>query len=573
MRVPLAAWLIGATACTAPAQSVTDPNGAKPVADSASAVADTGPPAENDTAAQLADVASPTASPNPAAPCRSGPADARWWHAAVGYEIFVRSFADSNGDGIGDLQGVIQKFDYLNDGQPGGSDLGVNLLWLMPIFPSPSYHGYDVTDYQGVHPQYGSAADLDALVKLAHSRGVKVILDFVPNHASKKHPFFSESAASSGHNDWFVWRTTAPEAGWKQPWAGGGKVWQTAGSRWYYGVFSSSMPDWNWTNADVAAFMAQNAEFWLGKGVDGLRLDAVRYLVETGPGKGQQDTDQTLQAWQAFSNGVAAAHPEALLVGEAWASNALAAKYQTDGGLPMTFDFDLQSALLTAAQGGIGDGVAAVACGEEALLPNGLARGTFLSNHDQTRWASQLPDAGMQKVAEALLFFLPGTPFLYYGEEIGAPNGTGGGDEAKRLPMRWDDTPNGGFSTGKPWQPLAAGPSVQAAQTDPQSLLHWVRQLAAVRLQNQALQRGSLTFLPAPDGWLLAVRTLGSARVLGMFRLDDQGPSQLPPLAGLGPVLAATDLLDGASVAVKGGVPVLPPMPKPAARWIALTGP
>lgn len=551
---------------------------APPQAD-ADADADAPPPLADAEPADGADQDTAARDKPPAAvtyqPCRAEVAAGPWWRSAVAYEIFVRSFADSNGDGIGDLKGILQKFDYLNDGKPGGDDLGVELIWLMPIQPSPSYHGYDVTDYLGVNPAYGTVADFEALTQLAHSRGVKIVIDLVLNHSSVKHPWFLDAKDGGSKDGWYSWRTTPAEATWKQPWAGGGKVWHASGKRWYYGVFSPNMPDLNVQKPEVTQALFAAADTWLQRGADGFRLDAVRYLIESGPGAGQQDTPATLAWWKGFSDHVAAKSGEALLVAEAWASGVTTAKYHTQGGLAMTFDFDLQSSLVTALQGGIGDGVRTVTCQHDALLGAVAAtagRGTFLSNHDQVRWTQAVQDPALRKVAAALLLFLPGTPFLYYGEEIGAANGPSSNDIDKRLPMAWDASPAGGFSSGTPWQPLAehANANVAAQLADAQSQLRWVQKLVALRKQSAVLQRGSLGWLDTPDGWLMAVRQLGGQTWVGIFRLDDQGSPQVPSLDALGPLSQASDVLSGQALAVVAGRPQLAPMPQPGVRWIAV---
>ena len=487
----------------------------------------------------------------------------------------MRSFADSNGDGIGDLAGIVSHFDYLNDGKPGGDDLEIDLLWLMPTQPSPSYHGYDVSDYDGIEPDYGTLTDFDALVQLAHSRGVKVVIDFVANHSSSQHPWFTASAGASSHADWYVWRSTQPEAAWKQPWAGGGKVWHKSGNRWYYGLFSPGMPDLNFAAPAVSQALHASAKLWLDRGVDGFRLDAVRYLVESGPGVGQQDTVPTQQWWQEFASVVTKAKPGALLIGEAWASNAIASKYHGAGaGLAMTFDFDAQSALLGAAQSGLADGVAAVVCSEDPAFPGGFARATFLANHDMLRWPSQVADAHQRKAAIAALLLLPGTPFLYYGEELAAENGTGGGDEAKRLPMAWNSSPGGGFTTGQPWAALGpnqATANVKAQLADPASHLRWVQQWLRTRKQHPALQTGALVLYPAPDGWLVGLRSLGADRVLFAVHFDGAvGPSQLPPLGGLGLAAQASNLLTGTVLPIVAGTVTLPALPQAGAMAFAL---
>jgi len=251
---------------------------------------------------------------------RAAALSAEWWNGAVVYEVFVRSFRDSDGDGKGDLAGLISKLDYLNDGDPAtATDLGIDAIWLMPIHPSPSYHGYDVTDYDGVNPDYGSSATMDTLIAECHKRGIKVILDFVPNHTSIQHPWFVDSATSvtSSHRDWYVWTPTNP--GWTQPWGTGPTWYQVSGSGpWYYVVFWSGMPDLNWRNAAVRAEMDGIAGHWLTRGVDGFRLDAVRYLIEEGPGL-QQDRPETHTCLGNWTAGVLAANPHAMVVGESWA--------------------------------------------------------------------------------------------------------------------------------------------------------------------------------------------------------------------------------------------------------------
>jgi len=212
------------------------------------------------------------------------PPEVGWWHDAVFYEIFVRSFADSNGDGIGDFRGLTEKLDYLNDGDPKTSnDLGINAVWLMPVFSSPSYHGYDVVDYKAVEPDYGSLKDFDAFVRAAHERGIRVILDYVPNHASSQHPLFvSSKNRNSPDRDKFIWRDVPPE-GWNRPWDGQ-PVWYQAGDAYYYGLFWSGMPDWNLANPNVEAMHLDNMRFWMKRGIDGFRIDAARHFFESEDG-------------------------------------------------------------------------------------------------------------------------------------------------------------------------------------------------------------------------------------------------------------------------------------------------
>src|SRR5205085_5554719 len=249
----------------------------------------------------------------PLVPATREPAlSAEWWNGAVVYEVFVRSFSDSDGDGKGDLAGLIKKLDYLNDGDPSTStDLGVDAIWLMPIFASPSYHGYDTTDYESINPAFGTSADFDAVIAAAHQRGIKVILDLVLNHTGSGHPWFVDSAASpaSAHRNWYVWSATDP--GWTPPWGGGGDTWHFLNGSYYYGVFFSGMPDLNYRSQAVGDEMKRIAKVWLDRGADGFRLDAARYLIENGSGGGQEDQPETHAFWKEFSAYVRSVKPSA----------------------------------------------------------------------------------------------------------------------------------------------------------------------------------------------------------------------------------------------------------------------
>jgi glycosidase len=477
-------------------------------------------------AAVLSACASAPASPARVVSVRAPAASTEWWNGAVVYEVFVRSFQDSGGDGAGDLAGLTARLDYLNDGNPDtDSDLGVDAIWLMPIYPSPSYHGYDVTDYRGVNPDYGTVDALKHLVAEAHKRNVKVILDFVPNHTSTQHPWFLDAvSSSSAKRDWYVWSATDPR--WGQPWNAAGTSWYPAGGAHYYAVFWSGMPDLNWRNPDVAADMAASAAFWLDAGVDGFRLDAVRYLVENGPGGGQQDQPETHAALKAFAAGVRASRPDALVVGEAWADTATIATYYgstaaAPGGdeLPLAFDFPLADALVAAVASGDAGTLARGLDAAAAAMPAGAGDAPFLTNHDQQRVATRLAgDLAKEKLAASILLTLQGTPFLYYGEEVGLRNGDCPSDECKRTPMAWDGTATGGFTSGEPWFPLSPGGASAnvAAQTgDPGSVLSRYRALLKARKASPALARGGTSRLGTEANGIVAyLRTAPSETVL-----------------------------------------------------------
>ncbi|HYH07161.1 MAG TPA: alpha-amylase family glycosyl hydrolase [Thermoanaerobaculia bacterium] len=458
----------------------------------------------------------------------------QWQHGqvegSVFYEIFVRSFADSNGDGIGDINGLISKLDYLNDGDPSTTnDLGVKGIWLMPVFQSPSYHGYDTVDYETIEEDYGTNEDFQRLLDEAHERGIRVIVDFVVNHTSNQHPWFSQAQdVSSPYRNWYVWSPTSQ--GWGPPWGGNAPTWHAGGGGFYYGVFWSGMPDINWNNPEAKAEMLRLARFWLERGVDGYRLDATRYLIETGGGAGQADTPETHAALKDFAAVVRTTKPDAILVAENWTTAPIIATYygETDviqGGdeMPMNFNFPLADAIVRGVNGGNASGIRTAIETQQALYPAGVLDAPFLTNHDQRRVASELGNNGPKmRNAAAILLTLPGVPFLYYGEEVGIQNGPTGGDESKRTPMPW--TANGGFSSASPWFQYSAGLSTAnvATQTgDPTSLLSRYRNLIHVRNNSVALQKGDLQLFDAGSQVLAFLRSEGDERVLVVHNVSD----------------------------------------------------
>ncbi len=486
----------------------------------------------------------------------------RWYHQAIGYEIFVRSFYDSNGDGIGDLAGIIEKLDYINDGNPdGGNDLGATLLWLMPTFPSPSYHGYDVTDYRGVHPDYGTMDDLKELVQECDQRGIKVILDLVLNHSSNEHPWFIASAnGNQSRRNWYLW-SDLPQ-NWKRPFGGGANTWHQSGDQYYYGIFWSGMPDLNYSHEPVRQEMADVARFWLDEvGIAGYRLDAVRYMVEEGPDQ-LQDTAATMTFWRTFATAIHEAHPDALLLGEAWAGNQIAAQYHVGGqGLDLTFDFDLMEAVMGGILAEDATDIENVLCRYTGQFPAGDGDATFLGNHDLVRVASRLQEnAALMRLGAMLLFTLPGLPVVYYGQEIGMTNGALAKDEHKRLPMQWDGTNQAGFTTGTPWTTInanAATINVAAQLADPASLLSLYRTLIGLRRNHEALASGGFSPLPATsktayDLWGF-VRTSPDEALAVLVNLSD-GPAldARLTLPDNGHKTAQRVFPDGASCAVDG---------------------
>lgn len=448
-----------------------------------------------------------------------------WWNEMVFYQLFVRSFYDSDGDGIGDLNGIIEKLDYLNDGDPStSSDLGVRGIWLLPIFPSPSYHGYDVTDYTSINPEYGTMEDFKRLLEEAHRRDMRVILDWPLNHTSSQHPWFQGSQTpDSPYRDYYIWLDEDP--GYLGPW--GQDPWHegTQGG-YYYGVFWSEMPDLNYTNPAVVEEMNQVAAFWLEKGVDGFRLDGARYIVEEG--QNGADTPGTHAYYQQLRTMVKEINPEALLLGEVWIDNFTVSTYTQGDELDLAFDFELAKGMMTSAFTGSNQKVTNALSFNLKLFPNGQSA-AFLTNHDMDRAISDLGgDIDKAKNAAAMLFSTPGVPFIYYGEEIGLAGSRGAAqdDIPRRLPMQWTGETNAGFTTGEPWTKMAPFfQAVNVAYQDakPDSLLSFYRDWIHLRNQSPALLYGAAYLVDSTNSAIHAVlRFIEGQAMLVLVNLSDK---------------------------------------------------
>jgi alpha-amylase len=474
-------------------------------------------------------------SPRACAPA-AAPAERPWWSDRIFYEVFVRSFQDSDGDGIGDLRGLTSRLDQLNDGDPATTeDLGVTALWLMPVAESPSYHGYDVVDYRAIESDYGTADDFRALIAAAHERGIAVIVDLVLNHTSRDHPWFRDALTpGSAHDDWYVWSETRPAIAKSD----GGRVWHEAGGRFYYGYFWEGMPDLNVQNPEVTAELDGIGRFWLEEmGVDGFRLDAARHLVEDG--EKLENAPATFEWLEGFRRRLEAAHPNALVLGEVWDATSMASRYVRDGSLDLTFDFGLASAtILSLRSGDAGSLRAAEAEVIDAYPAGGLA--TFLTNHDQNRVVDQLDrDVPAARLAATVLLTSGGVPFIYYGEELGMSGRKP--DERIRTPMRWDAVgPGAGFTTGTPWQALAEDPpgtDVATQATDPESLLSLYRDLIRLRTSNPALAAGDwLSVDAAPASVAAFLRFDESATLLVVANLSDERVADIELSVDAGPL-------------------------------------
>jgi len=458
------------------------------------------------------------ARPSPPPPPQAG---VTWWNERVFYEVFVRSFQDSDGDGIGDLAGLTERLDYLNDGDPKTSqDLGINGLWLMPITESPSYHGYDVVDYRAIERDYGDAAAFKMLVDEAHRRGMVVLIDLVINHTSIEHPWFQDAAADphSARRAWYIWSENDP--GYRGPW--GQAVWHKLGNVYYYGIFWSGMPDLNYRTPEVTDEIYEISRFWLQEmGVDGFRMDAIRHLIEDG--SVQENTPETHQWLRDYHAYYKSLKPEAMAVGEVWTRTEDVVPYVGEE-LDLCFEFDLASAILSGAKGGYASHIAGTMEKVDRLYPP-QQYATFLTNHDQERTMTQLrKNEAQAKVAAAIYLTLPGVPFVYYGEEIGM-TGTKP-DEQIRTPMQWTGEFGAGFTDGMPWYTINDDyreRNVVVQLEDEDSLLNHYRTLIRLRSTHSALRTGTLTTVKSQDLYVYAyLRHDDEQTLLVIHNLNDQ---------------------------------------------------
>jgi len=537
--------------------------------------------------------ASPTPAPQTRAGSRRDVARSAsapgWWRRAVFYEIYPRSFQDSNGDGVGDLKGITSRLDYL-------ASLGVDAVWVTPFYPSPQVDfGYDVSDYEDVAPQFGTLADFDRLVREAHRRRIKVVIDFVLNHTSDQHPFFKESRSSktSRKRDWYVWRDPKPDGSRPNNWSSsfGPVAWtlDDETGQYYYHYFYPQQPELNWRNPEVERRMLETIRFWLRRGADGFRLDAVNYLYED-PGlrdnpilpelrfgstteheqekKYNRDLPEVQDAMvrlRAFNDRV---NPESVLVGEAYVPKweELMRYYgPSDNGVHLPFNFFL---VMEPARSQLKASVFrdVIAASERALA--GRWTTYVLSNHDIPRHYDRLGDGRhndeMAKLTATMLLTLRGTPFLYYGEEIGMvttepktveevrdPVGRRywplrKGRDGERTPMQWDASEHAGFTTGAPWLPVppsAREKNVAAQVKDPGSLLNFYKRLIALRRRSPALLDGSYTAL-GDDPHVYAYRrsAVGQTAVVALNMSGEPRTFKLPPPMRTGPFVYSVSL-------------------------------
>jgi len=481
----------------------------------------------------------------------------RWWEGAVIYQIYPRSFADANGDGIGDLRGIASRLDHLR-----GTDdaLGVDAIWLSPIYPSPLHDfGYDISDYTDVASEYGTLADLDALIEACHARGLRFLLDLVPCHTSTEHPWFVESRSSRSNpkRDWYIWADKGPDGGppsnWTAAFGGGSWEWDATTEQYYLHSFYPEQPDLNWRNPAVTDAMAEVMRFWFRRGVDGFRVDAIFAAVKDDllrdnppdrrpgaiPGLGSDAGHDPLWSLNRpevhdvirHLRRVASEFPGRILVGEAYLPVEDLAGYLGHGAddeFHLAFNFEMllspwEHRHLTLAIER-----------SEAIHPVDAVPTYAFSNHDQPRHATRW-GAERARAAAFLLLTLRGVAVLYAGEEIGMvdadpsllpqPPFDRAGRDPCRTPMQWDASDGGGFTDGEPWLPLVdlSTRSVAVQSADPDSILALYRRLIAAREASPALGRGThrSIFGVAPDvlAWL---RELDGQRVLVLLNVGGE---------------------------------------------------
>jgi alpha-glucosidase len=509
--------------------------------------------------------------------------DLPWWRAGSIYQIYPRSFQDSNGDGVGDLPGLISRLDYLQW-------LGIDAVWLSPVYPSPMLdYGYDIADFTGVDPLFGTLHDLDRLIAGLHARGIRLILDFVPNHTSDQHPWFREARASRDNpkRDWYVWSDPAPEGGppnnWLSRFGGSAWEWDRATRQYYYHAFLKEQPDLNWRNPAMRQAMHEVLRFWMQRGVDGFRVDASAVLAEDAllrddppnPEFGEHtpppekfkrvftdDRPETLQYLAEFRR-VIDEFPQRVLLGEVQgATDRIARFYGADHQrllhLPLNYlllDMPWDALSLQA-------GIDAYL----QVVPEDAWPDWMLGSHDKPRTASRL-GAQRARVAAMLLLTLPGTPIFYSGDEIGMGNvhippdrirdpfehlvpGYGLNRDPERAPMRWDASVNAGFTAGEPWLPLGEGIdvcNVAAQRANERSILWLYKRLLELRHREPAFTAGTYRPLRNQGATFAFQRRLGDA--LRLILLNMSSAETRFVFQGRGRILLSTQLdRDGESV-------------------------
>ena len=449
----------------------------------------------------------------------------QWWQTGIIYQVYPRSFQDSNGDGIGDLKGIIERLDYLDW-------LGINAIWISPIYPSPmADFGYDISDYTGIHPLFGTMKDFEELLHKAHEKNIKIILDLVPNHSSHEHPWFIESRSSKTNpkRDWYIWKDPKPDGSvpnnWLSVFGGSAWEWDETTGQYYYHAFLKEQPDLNWRNPDVQQAILDAMRFWLDKGIDGFRVDVMWHMIkdeQLRDNPANPDNQSHMGTYEQLLPVYSTDQPEVhdivhkmrrlldsyedrMMIGEIYLPiHKLVTYYGIDNrGAHLPFNFMLLSLPWNAQR------IASAIAEYEGALPHNAWPNWVLGNHDQPRISSRI---GIQqaRVAAMLLLTLRGTPTIYYGEEIGMTDvpipfdevqdpqglnmpGKNLSRDPSRTPMQWNSSEFAGFSTSRPWLRMNWNYkrlNVNAQKNDPYSTLNYDRQLIILRQKELSLTLG-----------------------------------------------------------------------------------
>lgn len=494
-----------------------------------------------------------------------------WWKSGVIYQVYPRSFMDSNGDGVGDIAGIRHRLDHL-------TSLGVDALWVSPIYPSPmADFGYDITDYCDVDPMFGTLSDFDALLAAAHERGLRLLMDFVPSHTSDQHPWFldSRSARDAAKRNWYIWRDPGPSGGppnnWISEFAGPAWTWDEVTGQFYLNIYLSEQPALNWRNPEVRDALYAAMRFWFDRGVDGFRVDAVEHMVldaqfrdnppnpdwveSMGPARSHlglytQHQPEVLNVAHEMRSIARSYEPERLLIGEAYGRlDQVVAYYGTElGGFHLPFNFQLIGADWHPVR------IASLVEQYEAALPVGAWPNWVLGNHDRARIASRV-GASQARVAAMLLLTLRGTPTIYQGEELGMENvaippervvdpwelnvpGQGLGRDPVRTPLAWTGGTGAGFTTGTPWLPIDTRPElrVDTQSVAPESMLSLYRRLLSLRRTEPALSVGDYETLSVDEHVFIYARSAGGRRLIVSLNFSEEQRS----IADVGETLLST---------------------------------
>lgn len=467
--------------------------------------------------------------------------ESKWAKETIFYEIFVRAFADSNGDGIGDFKGITSKLDYLKE-------LGITGIWLMPVFKTGTYHGYDVEDYYSLNSEYGTMADFEEMIREADKRGIKIILDFVINHTSDRNKWFQSAYVRGEYRNYYVWKEEYEEPSETGMW--GNPIWSGESGNEYHTIFTGNMPDLNYRNNRVREEIKRAADFWIEKGVSGFRLDAARHIDDF-------DHEVTVAWWKEFSNHVKSKNSEVFLVGECWDENPENTKeymYLLDS----VFNFMAEDDIRTLLKGKQVD-IAAKVAAEKELFKNvysGYTDSIFVGNHDFSRIISETGSEKKAKMAALLLMTIPGTPYIYYGDELGQKGV--GSDEMYRMPFEWSRENNSTFDTK--WAKSSFiktndGVSLEEEKGKDNSMYEFYKKLIEIKKENRVLFNGKIEKIDSGSEKVTAYKVYNEQSEIDVYCNSSSTPFKISNMSGA--LLIGTILKSGEESYLEAGESII----------------